>query len=472
MPEDRRLRRPSKTMARGLDGKGFSSAISTRSPIIGVYAVRPSRPAIGLASRRGGRLGGARRGAAEVVPGPGRLSPHARVNVGWSFPDPGYLFPFPMAESDPRNAVLLDVQLPGGHRGRHDAVFDRAGAARDTLGPDLPVPREPSGATRSIPARRRQRQARGAEDPGWPAAAFDLLVVDHELSPSQARNLAKATGAEVLDRTAVIRRLRRHAARGRPRRRSNRGRLSTWTPRCASRARQGDRQRGGIAPRAPASRRWSSTPQDPRPIAELQESSSISTSMRRTQCAARATRAASRLVRHRCAALDVDIARAPPGARRCGRGLLRRSEAPSSTRRRLGRRSARWRSPLPCPLAQPRRQVLETHDLDCPWPPGERGMAAKDLQDDGGPIEDLGTRRLLEVSRLRWRELLIDDQQIDLPPATRISAPRACRCRRRCRDRARPRRWVTEGTGSVRRAWSRAAPARSRPRHVGLGDAG
>src|SRR5205814_3357801 len=32
----------------------------------------------------------------------------------------------------------------------------------------------------------------------------DAILVDHEISPSQARNLEKATGAVVLDRTAVI----------------------------------------------------------------------------------------------------------------------------------------------------------------------------------------------------------------------------------------------------------------------------
>ena len=31
-----------------------------------------------------------------------------------------------------------------------------------------------------------------------------VVVVDHEIGPSQARNLEKATGAEVLDRTGVI----------------------------------------------------------------------------------------------------------------------------------------------------------------------------------------------------------------------------------------------------------------------------
>jgi len=31
-----------------------------------------------------------------------------------------------------------------------------------------------------------------------------VIVVDHEISPSQARNLERATGAQVLDRTGVI----------------------------------------------------------------------------------------------------------------------------------------------------------------------------------------------------------------------------------------------------------------------------
>jgi GTP-binding protein HflX len=43
----------------------------------------------------------------------------------------------------------------------------------------------------------------GAEDPDERPRA-DVVVVDHELSPSQLRNLKAATGAEVLDRNGVI----------------------------------------------------------------------------------------------------------------------------------------------------------------------------------------------------------------------------------------------------------------------------
>jgi GTP-binding protein HflX len=43
----------------------------------------------------------------------------------------------------------------------------------------------------------------GAPSPAPPRKA-SLVVVDHEISPSQARNLERATGADVLDRTGVI----------------------------------------------------------------------------------------------------------------------------------------------------------------------------------------------------------------------------------------------------------------------------
>ncbi len=39
---------------------------------------------------------------------------------------------------------------------------------------------------------------------GQPVPKVDLVAVDHDLSPSQARNLERATGCQVLDRTGVI----------------------------------------------------------------------------------------------------------------------------------------------------------------------------------------------------------------------------------------------------------------------------
>jgi GTP-binding protein HflX len=47
------------------------------------------------------------------------------------------------------------------------------------------------------------------------AAPIEAVLVDHDITPSQARNLEKATGVEVLDRTAVILEIFRRHARSR-----------------------------------------------------------------------------------------------------------------------------------------------------------------------------------------------------------------------------------------------------------------
>lgn len=49
-----------------------------------------------------------------------------------------------------------------------------------------------------------EEEAPVEEDAATPQVRATVVVVDHELSPSQARNLEKATGAQVLDRTGVI----------------------------------------------------------------------------------------------------------------------------------------------------------------------------------------------------------------------------------------------------------------------------
>jgi GTP-binding protein HflX len=69
-----------------------------------------------------------------------------------------------------------------------------------------------SGETRYRPKRKGGRPvpplAGGSEvgrlDDGTPAPAIDLVIVDHEISPSQLRNLERATGVPALDRTGVI----------------------------------------------------------------------------------------------------------------------------------------------------------------------------------------------------------------------------------------------------------------------------
>ena len=102
----------------------------------------------------------------------------------------------------------------------------------------------------------------GEDDDGGAAAAaleddlsgaggesITAILVDHDITPSQARNLEKATGVEVLDRTAVILEIfRRHARSRAAKAQVEIVRLSYLVPRLREQGRLkgGDRQRGGI----------------------------------------------------------------------------------------------------------------------------------------------------------------------------------------------------------------------------------
>jgi GTP-binding protein HflX len=78
-------------------------------------------------------------------------------------------------------------------------------------------------------------------------AGVTIVLVDHEISPSQARNLEKATGATVLDRTAVILEIfQRHARSRAAKAQVEIVRLQYLAPRLRESGKGGDRQRGGI----------------------------------------------------------------------------------------------------------------------------------------------------------------------------------------------------------------------------------
>ncbi len=80
-------------------------------------------------------------------------------------------------------------------------------------------------------------------DPDTPRPGF--VVVDHELSPSQIRNLERATGAEVLDRTGVIVEIfHRHANTREARLQVEMARLRYVAPRLRESATGGGRQQG------------------------------------------------------------------------------------------------------------------------------------------------------------------------------------------------------------------------------------
>ncbi|TLU71782.1 GTPase HflX [Lichenicoccus roseus] len=81
-------------------------------------------------------------------------------------------------------------------------------------------------------------EAEGARRPGY-------VIVDHELSPSQIRNLERATGAEVLDRTGVIVEIfHRHARTREAKLQVEMARLKYVAPRLRETGGGGGRQQG------------------------------------------------------------------------------------------------------------------------------------------------------------------------------------------------------------------------------------
>jgi GTP-binding protein HflX len=87
----------------------------------------------------------------------------------------------------------------------------------------------------------------GSESAPAEAERVQIVLVDHDISPSQARNLEKATGVEVMDRTAVILEIfRRHARSRVAKAQVEIVRLQYLVPRLRESGKGRDRQRGGI----------------------------------------------------------------------------------------------------------------------------------------------------------------------------------------------------------------------------------
>jgi GTPase len=91
--------------------------------------------------------------------------------------------------------------------------------------------------------------ARGAAEPDGaaPLVRAEVVLVDHDLTPTQQRNLERATGADVLDRTSVILEIfHRHARTREARLQVEIARLKYLAPRLRESSGGGDRVRGGI----------------------------------------------------------------------------------------------------------------------------------------------------------------------------------------------------------------------------------
>jgi GTP-binding protein HflX len=198
------------------------------------------------------------------------------------------------ATAPPRpRAVLLGVQLPDVSDDEFASSLAELGRLAKTLGLDvvgrvtqrrsrlatsavvgegkLQELAKFTGGTGVVPTgppqpRRKEREAepelevRDADDEAEDDAASPdavpeaeragVVLIDHDVTPSQARNLERATGAEVLDRTAVILAIfQRHARSREARLQVEIARLNYMAPRLRETGGGKDRQGGGIGGR-------------------------------------------------------------------------------------------------------------------------------------------------------------------------------------------------------------------------------
>jgi GTP-binding protein HflX len=185
---------------------------------------------VGRVTQKRGRM------APGAVVGSGKLRELARWTGGTGVIPVGP----PGKKSRAHGAEEPDTDVPGGDRGRADEAYaaDEAEAFDEAAEADGGA----SGAERGEPAA-------GPPGPEAPPRAT-LVLVDHEITPSQARNLERATGAEVLDRTAVILAIfQRHARSREARLQVEIARLEYVAPRLRETGGGRDREGGGIGGR-------------------------------------------------------------------------------------------------------------------------------------------------------------------------------------------------------------------------------
>ncbi len=126
----------------------------------------------------------------------------------------------------------IEAYTKPGSRKAHDAAdaeIDEIDASGDDLGDDEPDPNDVDGDESAAKGRAK------------------VVLVDHDLGPTQQRNLEKATGVDVLDRTSVILEIfHRHAKTREARLQVEIARLKYLAPRLRESGGGGDRVRGGI----------------------------------------------------------------------------------------------------------------------------------------------------------------------------------------------------------------------------------
>jgi GTP-binding protein HflX len=156
-------------------------------------------------------------------------------------------------ESDQHDPLSSDARRRAA-ADQEDAAPTRGGARAGAPGGMTANPRLGAGWLAAVAVAhggRGQPEGAGPADGSGAAGGLGqpiaLVLVDHDLTPSQARNLERATGAEVLDRTAVILEIfRRHARSRMAKAQVEIVRLQYLVPRLREAGKGRDRQRGGI----------------------------------------------------------------------------------------------------------------------------------------------------------------------------------------------------------------------------------
>ncbi len=169
-----------------------------------------------------------------------------------------------MARSDRPPAVVLGVQLPGVSDEEHRSSLAELTRLGKTLGVQAVAQvsqRRPQLDRAAVVGKGKLRElaeltGAGSElpDPAPPADPAvprpRIVLVDHPITPSQARQLELACGAEVIDRTAVILAIfQRHARSREARLQVEIARLAYWAPRVRESSAGKGRQGGGIGGR-------------------------------------------------------------------------------------------------------------------------------------------------------------------------------------------------------------------------------
>lgn len=203
---------------------------------------------------------------------------HARRMDGWISADPCYWGAMETKPPTPR-AVLVGIQTPEVDDIAHEASLEELGRLVKTLGYEVvgsvSQRRDGTGAgallgsgklaelaaltggtgivtSMAPPPKSKARQRfesaapAGAAEPEQDAGGKpEFVIVDHELSPSQIRNLERATGAEVLDRTGVIVEIfHRHANTREAKLQVEMARLKYVAPRLRESSGGGERRQG------------------------------------------------------------------------------------------------------------------------------------------------------------------------------------------------------------------------------------